>query len=142
MVHGSKQFRNQNFEDLGEAFVRQYRFNKDMAPNRDQLRSLSQKERETFKEYAQRWRGLAAQINPPLEEKEMTKIFLKTLSPFFYEKMVASAPTDFTKMVSMGMRLEEGVREGRLIKENAPTGGPRKIVESFAKKKESEVGFF
>lgn len=71
------------FEDLGEAFVRQYRFNMDMAPDRDQLWSLSQKEKETFKEYAQRWRGLATQISPPLEEKEMTKIFLKTLGPFF-----------------------------------------------------------
>ena len=30
--------------------------------------------------------------------------------------MVASAPSDFTKMVNMGMRLEEGVREGRLKK--------------------------
>lgn len=129
------------FEDLGESFVRQYHFNMDMAPDRDQLRSLSQKERETFKEYAQRWRGLAAQIIPPLEEKEMTKIFLKPLGPFFYEKMVASAPTDFTEMVSMGMRLEEGVREGQLTRENALAGGPRKIARSFSKNKESQVNF-
>jgi len=39
----------------------------------------------------------------------MTKIFLNTLSPFYYKRMVASAPSDFTEMVSMGMRLEEGV---------------------------------
>lgn len=71
----------------------------------------------------------------------MTNIFIKTLSPFFYEKMVASAPTDFTEMVSMGMRLEEGVSEGRLVKESAQTGGPKKISRIFAKKKESEVGF-
>lgn len=90
------------FEDLGEAFACQYCFNMDMAPDRDQLQSLSQKDKETFKEYTQRWRGLAAQISPPLEEKEMTKIFLKTLSPFFYERMVASDPTDITKMVTMG----------------------------------------
>ncbi|KAI5407897.1 hypothetical protein KIW84_053949 [Lathyrus oleraceus] len=74
---------------------------------------MSQKDKETFKEYAQRWRELAAQITPPLEEKEMTKIFLKTLSSFYYERMIASAPSDFTEMVNMGMRLEEGVREGR-----------------------------
>ena len=60
---------------------------------------------------------MAAQIVPPLEEKEMTKIFLKTLSSFYYERMIASAPSDFTEMVNMGMRLEEGVREGRLTKE-------------------------
>ncbi|KAI5396379.1 hypothetical protein KIW84_062545 [Lathyrus oleraceus] len=43
-----------------EAFVKQYKYNVEMAPDRDQLRSLSQKDKETFKEYAQRWRELAA----------------------------------------------------------------------------------
>ena len=37
----------------------------------------------------------------------MTKIFLKTLSSFYYERMIASAPSDFTEMVNMGMRLEK-----------------------------------
>jgi hypothetical protein len=97
------------FNDLGEAFVKQYKYNVDMAPDQDQLQSMSQKDKETFKEYAQRWREMAAQIIPPLEEKEMTKIFLKTLISFYYEHMIASAPNDFTKMVNMGMRLEEGV---------------------------------
>jgi hypothetical protein len=90
-----------SFNDLGEAFVKQYKYNVDMAPDRDQLRAMSQKDKETFKEYAQRWRELAAQIVPPLEEKEMTKVFLKTLSSFYYERMIASAPSDFTEMVNM-----------------------------------------
>jgi hypothetical protein len=101
------------FNDLGEAFVKQYKYNMDMASDRDQLRSMSQKDKETFKEYAERWRELVAQITPPLEEKEMTKIFLKTLSSFYYERMIASVSSDFTEMVNMWMRLEEGVREGR-----------------------------
>jgi len=44
----------------------------------------------------------------------MTKLFLKTLSQFYYEMMVGSVPRDFSEMVSICMRLEEGVREGRL----------------------------
>jgi hypothetical protein len=59
--------------------------------------ALTQKERESFKEYAQRWRELAAQIRPPLEEKELTKLFLNNLNPFYYERMVAGAPNNFTK---------------------------------------------
>ena len=109
----------------------------DMAPDRDQLRSISQKDEETFKEYAKRWRELAAHINPLLEEKEMTKIFLKTLSSFYYEKMIASAPSDFTEMVNMGMRLEEGVREGRLSREEVSSN--KRYDNSFNKKKESEA---
>ena len=48
------------FNDLGEAFIRQYKYNMDMAPDRDQLRAMVQKDRESFKEYAQRWREVAA----------------------------------------------------------------------------------
>ena len=44
----------------------------------------------------------------------MTKIFLNTLGPFYYEIMITSAHKDFTEMVNMGMRLEEGACEGRL----------------------------
>ena len=69
----------------------------------------------------QRWRDFAAQVRPPLKEKELAKIFLKTLDQFYYENMVASAPCNFTEMMTIGMRLEEGVREGRLVKESVPT---------------------
>ena len=40
------------FNDLGEAFIKQYKYNVDMAPDRDQLRAMVQKYRESFKEYA------------------------------------------------------------------------------------------
>lgn len=49
----------------------------------------------------------------------MTKIFLKTLSLFYYERMISSATNNFTEMQNMGMSLEEGVREGRLSKYEA-----------------------
>jgi hypothetical protein len=128
------------FNDLSEAFISQYKYNLDMAPDRDQLGAMAQKDKETFKEYAQRWREIASQISPPLEEREMTKIFLKTLDSFYYERMIASAPSDFTEMVNMGMRLEEGVREGRLARESDSSSGARKFCGSFPKKKGQEVG--
>ncbi|KAI5420906.1 hypothetical protein KIW84_044662 [Lathyrus oleraceus] len=40
------------FTVLWEAFIKQYKYNIDVAPDRDQLRPLSQKDKETFKEYA------------------------------------------------------------------------------------------
>ena len=40
------------FNDLGEAFVKQYKYNMFMAPDRDQLRAMAQKDKESFKEYA------------------------------------------------------------------------------------------
>ncbi|XP_058741317.1 uncharacterized protein LOC131613686 [Vicia villosa] len=130
------------FHDLGEAFIRQYKYNIDMAPDRDQLRAMSQREKESFKEYMQRWRELASQIIPPMEEKEITKVFLKTLSTFYYEKMVASAPDDFTEMVNMGLWLEEGIRECHLIIEASSSlsnGGVKRFGSNFAKKKEETI---
>jgi hypothetical protein len=126
------------FNDLSEAFISQYKYNLDMAPDRDQLRAMAQKDRESFKEYAQRWREVAAQIIPPLEEKQMTKIFLQTLDSFYYKKMVASAPHDFADMVTIGMRLEEGVRQGRLAKKDGSFSGTRKLGNNF-QEKEQEV---
>ena len=102
----------QTFNDLGEAFVRQYKYNVDMAPDIDQLSVMSRKDKETFKEYVQRWREIAAHVSHLLEEKEMKKILLKTLSLFYYDRMAASTPNDFTEMVNIGLRLEEGVHEG------------------------------
>jgi len=92
-----------------EAFVQQYKYNVDMAPDRSDLQAMTQNDKETFNEYAQRWSDIAAQVSPRIEEKEMTKLFVNTLSQFYYERMVRSAPRDFREMVGMGMRLEEGV---------------------------------
>jgi len=110
-----------NFNDLCEAFVQRYNYNLYLAPDRDQLQAMTQNDNESFEAYAQRWRDFAEQVRPPLKEKELAKIFLKTLDQFYYENMVASAPSNFAEMMTVGMRLEEGVREGRLVRESNPT---------------------
>lgn len=40
------------FNNLGEVFIHQYKYNFDMARDKDQLCDMSQKDKETFKEYA------------------------------------------------------------------------------------------
>ena len=112
----------------------------DMAPDRDQLRVMVQKDRESFIENAQRWCEIAAQVISRMEEKEMTNIFLKTLGAFYYERMVASAPSDFTEMVGMGIRLEEAVREDRLTRSES-SRGVKKPSYGFTKKKEGDENF-
>jgi len=51
----------------------------DMTPDRTQLQNMSKKDGETFKEYAQRWRGVATQVQPPLSKKEVVTMFIDTL---------------------------------------------------------------
>jgi len=71
------------FKDLWEAFVQRYSYNLNLAPNRRELQAMTQDDNESIKAYAQRWRDLAAQVRPPLEEKELTEIFLDTLDQFY-----------------------------------------------------------
>lgn len=96
------------FNDLAEAFIQQYQYNSYMAPDRAKLQAMTQEDKESFREYAQWWRKIASQIRPPLDDKELTMLFLETLSPFYYEKMVGCASQKFTNMIGMGMRIEEG----------------------------------
>ncbi|KAI5419994.1 hypothetical protein KIW84_043966 [Lathyrus oleraceus] len=51
--------------------------------------------------------------------------------------MIASAPGDFTEMVNMGTWLEEGVREGRLSRDEASTS--KRYGSNFGKKKDNET---
>ena len=37
-----------SFNDLGEAFIIQYKYNVDIVPDRDQLRAMVQKDKESF----------------------------------------------------------------------------------------------
>ena len=57
--------RIRTWKDLIAAFIRQYQYNTDMAPDRTQLQNMSKREHESFKEYTQRWKDLAAQVSPP-----------------------------------------------------------------------------
>jgi len=72
------------------AFIRQYPYNSDMAPARMQLQNMCKREHESFKEYVQRWKDLAAQVAPPMMDSEMITMILDTLPVFYYKKMVGS----------------------------------------------------
>ena len=78
------------------------------------------------------------QVIPLMEEQEMTKIFIQTLGSFYCERMVASAPSDFTEMVGMGVRLEEAVREGRLRRDESSSCA-KKTSYGFSRKKEGDA---
>ena len=99
---------------------------------------MAQRDKESFKEYAQRWREIASQVVPPMGEQEMTKVFLKTLGSFYYERMVASLSSDFTEMVRMGVCLEDAVREGHLTKDE----GTKKSSYGFSRKKDKDTNAF
>ena len=74
---------------------------------------MCKKEHEYFKEYAQRWRNLAAQVASPMVEREMITMITDMLPVFYYEKLVGYMPSSFADLVFAGKRIEVGLKRGK-----------------------------
>jgi len=94
---------------------------------------------ETFKEYAQRWRELAAQVEPPLHEKEMTTMFIETLQTPFYGHVLGSVSSNFSDIVTIGERIEHGLKSGKIAQGSSTATNAKKFGFNLNKKKEGEV---
>src|SRR3954463_6523102 len=102
------------WEDLMGAFYQQYRYNSDLAPTRMQLQSMSMGPKESFKEYAQKWRDLAGRVKPSLADREMVDMFMNTLTGPFYSHLLGSSQSGFTELILTGERVESGIRSGKI----------------------------
>ena len=104
-----------------------------MVPDRMTLQMMEKKPSETFRQYAQRWRDVSAQVEPPLTKTEITVLLTNTLKAPFYGKLVGSAMKDFTDIVISGELIENAVKSGRM------EGQESSIRVAPMKKKELEV---
>ena len=102
---------------------------------------MFKKEGETFKEYAQRWRDLAAHVAPPMVEREMITLMVDTLPVFYYEKLVGYMPSSFADLVFAGEKIEVGLKRGKFdyvssisanVKRSGATGAKRKEGDAHA----------
>ena len=81
----------------------------DTAPDQLSLQNMEKKATETFWEYAHKWRDLVAQVQPPMTDKELNKMFLNTLKASYYDRMIGNSNKDFSDVVSTGEMIEAGV---------------------------------
>lgn len=137
---GLERTRIQSWTDLADAFMQQYKYNLNMAPDRRQLQSMSKKDKESFKEYAQRWRELAVQVDPPITGKELTSLFMDTLPPIYWERMLGGVTSSFADLVTVGGLVEEGLKKGKIAQEGNQSGGA-KIFGSKKKEGDTSVVF-
>ena len=110
-----------------------------MALDRMQLQNMRKREHESFKEYAQRWRDLAAKVAPPMMEREMITMIVDTLPVLYYEKMVGYMPSSFMDLVFAGERIKVGLRRGKFNYDASTSAGNRRTRTSGAKKKEGDA---
>ena len=128
-----------SWKDFMDTFIRQYQYNIAMAFDRTQLQNMSKKEHESFKEFTKRWRDLAAQVAPPMMEKEMITMIVDTLPVFYYDKMVGYMPSSFTNLVFEGERIEVGLRRGKFDYAASTSTNNRRFRASGAKKNEGDT---
>ena len=117
--------------NLAQTFLVQYKHMTDTAPDRLSLQNMEKKTSETFCEYAHKWWDLAAQVQPPLTDKELNKMFLNTLKAPYYDRMIRNSNKNFSNVVSVGEMIEAGVKQGKI--ENI------EAKKSIPKRKEGET---
>ncbi|XP_016679311.1 uncharacterized protein [Gossypium hirsutum] len=103
-----------SWRDLAQAFMKQYSHVTDMTPDRITLQNLEKKPSESFRQYAQRWREVAIQVQPPLLERETTMLFINTLRAQFITHMLGSATKSFSDIVMNGEMIENSIRNGKI----------------------------
>ena len=95
---------------MAKAFLVQYKHMTNTAPDRMSLQNMEKKVNESFREYAHKWRDLAAQVQPSMTDKEVNKMFLNTLKAPYYVRMIGNFNKDFSDIVFAGEMIEAGVK--------------------------------
>ncbi|KAA3486504.1 hypothetical protein EPI10_030407 [Gossypium australe] len=103
-----------SWKDLAQAFMKQYSHVTDITLDRITLQNMENKQNESFRQYTQRWREVATQVQPPLLEKETTMLFINTLKAPFINHMLGSATKSFSDIVMSGEMIENTVRSGEI----------------------------
>ena len=98
----------------------------DIALNWLSLQNMEKKTTETFREYDYKWKDLAAQVQPPMTNKELNKMFLNTLKAPYYDRMIGNSNTNFSDVVSAGEMIESGVKLGKIKSIEAKKSTPKK----------------
>ena len=86
----------------------------DTTPDRISLWNIEKNAMETFREYAHKWRDLAAQVQPPMIDNDLNKMFFNTLNTPYYDRMIGNSNTNFSDMISAEEMIENEVKLGKI----------------------------
>ena len=100
--HGLRVEKALSLREMSYAFLDFNRFIIEIALDRIDLQRMEKKSEESFREYAQRWREKATQVQTPpyMTKEEMIKWFLDNLKPPYYENMINVQVPHFANLIS------------------------------------------
>ena len=91
---------------------------------------MEKKSGETFRECAQRWKEKAAWGRPPLDEKEMIRIFISTLKNPYFDRIVGLQLQFLMELIPV----EERIKDAAKTKEIMDMPALMALVEQIAKR--------
>ncbi|XP_075084516.1 uncharacterized protein LOC142167913 [Nicotiana tabacum] len=103
------------WDDMAQAFVKQFQYNIDIAPDRNSLSNLKKKPTESFREYAVKLREQAARIKPPMDDHELIIVFLQAQEPDYFQNMMSAVGKPFLEAIKIGKMVENGLKTGKII---------------------------
>lgn len=74
-----------------------------------------------------------------LSDNKLIDIFMGTLQGLYYEKMIGSSFTNFEDMVTIGERVENGLKSGKITDTTALQATNKKSHGGFTKNKEGKT---
>ncbi|KAG5571811.1 hypothetical protein H5410_061577 [Solanum commersonii] len=101
-------------DEMVEDFMTHFRFNTEITAERFSLANKQKKPSENFQEYARHWRTEAAGVQPPLDENELSKYFIRAQEGIYFDKMMSMMGQKFAELVKMGDFIEESVKSGKI----------------------------
>jgi hypothetical protein len=129
-----------HWKELADTFLAQYSFNSQIAPDQFDLQRMEKKSNETFREYARKWREKATPARPPLDEREMIKIFVDTLKNPYFDRMIGLQLQFFVDLIPVGERIEDAVKTKKIVDMTALMALAEQAAKKTpAKKKEGDV---
>ena len=89
---------------------------------------------------SQRWREKAARARPPLDEREMIKIFVDTLKNPYFDRMIGLQMQFFVDLIPVGERIEDALKTKKIVDMTALMALAEQAAKKApTKKKEGDV---
>lgn len=82
---------------------------------------------------------MASRVRSELSDKELIDIFMSILQGLYFEKMIGSSSSNFADIVTIGKRIKNEVKSGKIIgiiPQQVVTKNPQGV---FSKNKEGET---
>ena len=89
---------------------------------------MEKKSKESYKEYAMRWKAVASQVQPPLTHREINSYFVDTLPSPYYDMLIGNAFLEFEDLLYAVGRIEYGIKKGRIANTEARLPEQRRNV--------------